>query len=93
MYCNIFLIIISEDEEARLTGPHAVQTLKCNPTKQLESLVNPSIKTFIWDLLNVLIVPQVNKTSDDIEGELFMNFLKSKLKAFVILSLILVLNV
>ncbi|XP_035825881.1 E3 ubiquitin-protein ligase HUWE1 isoform X3 [Aplysia californica] len=56
---------LRDDDEARYVGPNAPQILKCTPTKQLESLVNPSIKTFIWDLLNALIVHQVNKPSED----------------------------
>ncbi|RUS89503.1 hypothetical protein EGW08_002736 [Elysia chlorotica] len=56
----------SDEDEARYTGPNAPQILKCTPTKQLEALVNPSIKTFIWDLLNSLIAEQPLKTKKSI---------------------------
>ncbi|CAL1528834.1 unnamed protein product [Lymnaea stagnalis] len=56
---------IRDEDESRYCGPNAPQILKCTPTKQLESLVNPSIKTFIWDLLNALIAEQPKKTAKD----------------------------
>ncbi|GFO42891.1 E3 ubiquitin-protein ligase huwe1-like [Plakobranchus ocellatus] len=56
-----------DEAEARYTGPNAPQILKCSPTKQLEALVNPSIKTFIWDLLNSLIAEQPVKSNKSID--------------------------
>ncbi|BFZ10773.1 hypothetical protein BsWGS_13813 [Bradybaena similaris] len=56
---------VRDEDEARYIGPNAPQILKCTPTKQLELLVNPSIKTFIWDLLNALIAEQPNRSSKD----------------------------
>ncbi|XP_059143196.1 E3 ubiquitin-protein ligase HUWE1-like isoform X5 [Physella acuta] len=56
---------LRDEDETRYWGPNAPQILKCTPTKQLESLVNTSIKTFIWDLLNALIAEQPNKNAKD----------------------------
>ena len=59
---TLHIFCLLDEDEARYTGPNAPQILKCTPTKQLEALVNPSIKTFIWDLLNSLIAEQPLKT-------------------------------
>lgn len=61
--CTVYIVL--DEDETRYWGPNAPQILKCTPTKQLESLVNPSIKTFIWDLLNALIAEQPNKNAKD----------------------------
>ncbi|XP_055882443.1 E3 ubiquitin-protein ligase HUWE1-like isoform X4 [Biomphalaria glabrata] len=56
---------LRDEDESRFGSQNTPQLLKCTPTKQLESLVNPYIKTFIWDLLNALIAEQPSKASKE----------------------------
>ena len=59
------MLALTDEDEARLTGPNAPQIIKCCPTKQLTcTSVQSPLKDMVESLLNALIVKYSWKQED-----------------------------
>ncbi|KAL8595169.1 hypothetical protein ACOMHN_013842 [Nucella lapillus] len=53
-----------DEDEARFTGPNVPQLLKCSSLKMVDLLIDSSVKEFLCDLLNALVVKHACKQDE-----------------------------
>lgn len=73
---NLLQNVISDEDEARYTGPNAPQILKCNTLKLMDFTMDPAIHEFICDLLNALIVKYNWKQDDGKSANMYNRLIK-----------------